>query len=262
MNSKGKRVDRMKVKFRFIFFLAFLFCLSTIYGQDHSRWRTNEDTFAIKYDLSHLFLTDTVYGNNGVFGDDYGRLQIVFTSVRKDTLNPLKYHVTGASRHMKNVTPFKGIIELVIIYEYPGNYDTYREDADEIEAKIHPGEAIRVYTITNGNFEFCEDKTKKFSGVFSGNFMLKFHRIKDDVLVNDLQEWENIRYSNNAFKGTWRSYNSTKTFAVAWGEGRIPLKEGVDIGEKEFEIAAKYKRNGWQKNTAGEFIDNPEYWWK
>jgi hypothetical protein len=80
--------------------------------------------------------------------------------------------------------------------------------------------------------------------------------------VNDLQEWENIRYSNNTFKGKWRPYNSTKTFPVAWGEGRIPVKEGIDNGEKEFEIAAKYKRNGWQKNTAGEFIDNPEYWWK
>ena len=254
--------DVMKMNFRVILLIAFLFCTKAGIAQDHSRWRTNEDTFALRYDLSHLFITDTVYGNNGVFGDEYGRLQIVLTSVKKDTVNPLRYNVTGASRHMKNVTPFKGFIELVIIYEYPGNYEIYREDADEIEAKIHPGEPMRVYTITNGNFEFYEDRTKKFSGVFSGNFMLKFHRVEGDELVNDLQEWENIRYSNNTFKGNWRPYTSTKSFPVAWGEGRIPVKEGIDIGDEEFEIAPRYKRHGWQKNTAGEFIDNPEFWWK
>ena len=231
-------------------------------AQDHSRWRTNEDIYAQKYDLSALFKTDSIYGSNGVFGDDYGRLQIVLTSVKRDSLNPKIYHVTGASRHMKNVTPFTGTIRLVIVYEYPGNFETYRENADEIEAKIHPGEPVRVYTITNGNFEFLEDSTRKFSGMFSGNFMLKFHRHENDRLVNDLRDWENIRYSNNIFRGTWKPYNSTKPFAVAWAEGRIPVPDGIDVGINDFEICTKYKRNGWQKNTAGEFIDNPEYWWR
>src|SRR5688500_5208244 len=62
------------------------------------------------YDFTQFFYGNEKYGATGVFDTTYGRLQMQFENVRKDKENPLVYHVSSASRHMKQVTPFKGTI--------------------------------------------------------------------------------------------------------------------------------------------------------
>ncbi len=63
--------------------------------------------------------------------------------------------------------------------------------------------------------------------------------------------------------GRWKSYED-ETFKVVsvWADGRIPVPDGVDVGDSDFKIAPPYEKHGWKKDGDGNYIDNPEFWWR
>jgi hypothetical protein len=228
-------------------------------AQDHKRWMIPVLEFSEAYITTTLFQTDSLYGSNGVFGNNYARIQIVFTQMIKGRDKPAIYNLKGASRHLQTVTPFSGELVITKVYQYPGNFEIYQDDPDRIVVSEDIGDEL--YTVIEGNYILREDSTKKYSGVFKGTFKYKFHQHKNGQLVNDLREWEGLFYSNKIFTGSWTSYTNGKAVPCNWAEGRIPVPEGVDVGETEFEVAGMYEKNGWQKNSSGDFVDHPERWW-
>jgi hypothetical protein len=240
-----------------IYFLLLNFLF--VQSQDHARWMIPVNEFAETYTNTSLFKTDSLYGNNGVFGNNYARIQIAFTEVIKYRDKPAVYHVTGASRHLNTVTAFKGELIIEKVYQYPGNFEIYNVNPDRIVNSEDRGDEL--YTILEGRYQLREDSMSKYSGVFTGTFKYKFHLHKDGSLVNDMRDWEGLLYSNAIFTGNWNPYTNGKAVPCSWAEGRIPVPEGVDVGETEFQVSEQYIKNGWQRSNSGKYIDNPEKWW-
>jgi hypothetical protein len=244
---------------RLIIVYLLLFPFHFLLAQDHTRWMIPVNEFAEAYTINSLFKTDSLYGSTGVFGNNYARIQIAFAEITKNRDKPAVFQITGASRHLKTVTPFTGELVINKVFQYPGNFEIYQEDPDRIVVSEDVGDDL--YTVIEGSYRLREDSTKKYSGVFMGTFRYKFHLHKDGKLVNDLRDWEGIVYSNAIYTGTWKPYTNGKAVPCNWAEGRVPVPEGVDVGETEFQVSEQYIENGWQMSGSGKYIDNPEKWW-
>lgn len=244
---------------KFVFLSIFLLFVFAVNAQPHTKWMISREPFLKAHDLSPFLKTDSLYGNNGVFGNDYGRLQIAFATVKKDPEKPAFYHVTGASRHKKNVNQFAGDLIIDKIYQYPGDREIYTEDPERMVASDTKPD--KAYTIIEGRFRITEDTAQQFSGQFIGTFKLKLHELKDGSLINDLRNYEGAQYSNAIFQGNWRTRGLKEPVKAVWAEGRIPVPEGVDTGTNEFTIAKEYEEHGWKKDESGKYADNPTRWW-
>ena len=251
---------------RYSFFIvAFVgFCLSVV-AQPAGEVSTETAERAKAYDVSPFLHNNEKFGATGVFDSTYGRLQIRFENVTKDKDNPLVYHVSGASRHMKQVTPFKGTIQITEITKSTGTLNDMLMAMPGMkveESRIADGLERGDFVFVKATYNLREDSTKKFSGVFSGNMQFALRVKPDGSLSNDWNRSESNYYRNFVYQGNWTSYNG-KFFAPAtWADGRIPVKDGVDVGQREFQIAPKYEKNGWKRNDNGDYVDSPEYWWR
>ena len=203
--------------------------------------------------------------NNGVFDEDFGRLQIHFETVERDTTNPTRYHVTGASRHLKQVTPFNGNIDITDVKRLNGTLEDMLKrmpGGNGEDGRITEGLESGPYVLVNGVFNLREDSTKKFSGVFNGNLTFALREEPDGRLSNKWNRTTSKYYRNFIYQGKWTSHDGSFSADATWADGRIPVPDGVDVGQNEFTVAPKYAKEGWKKDGNGNYIDNPEYWWR
>ena len=185
-----------------------------------------------KYDYSRL-LGQQEYRYLGFIGQNYQRLYIYFTRAEKDTADAALYHVEGASRVRENVCNFVGSIRLK------------RIDRNDNEGF----RSLDRYRIT-GEYSLREDERQQGAGRFAGKVTVDFYVYEDSVYFDDLFLNMSDGYCNNSFEGKWTSFKTKASKKANWGLFRIPDSDALDVGECEFMVADKYKRNGWEIYSA------------
>lgn len=201
-----------------------------------------------QHDLSSFWTSDGS-AQNGVYGDDYWRIEFYLSDIEQDNADLLTYRVKGKDRHKGVITPFEGTITITKATRY---------------SEPHPmNESVAPISIV-AKYEFVEDPKSKYSGVFTGTFRSDFvyERAKPDEYLLDNNGDDG--YMNNTFVGVWTS-KSGKQKKCIWGLERLPYTEDWDEGAGEIYVNKKYIKNGWQtymkQITSGKPAKR-DAWWK
>lgn len=258
---------------RLIFFL-FLFSSVTFAQTDSDRaqWVTSEMSDAklstaaeksriTKYDFGPLWtrLTDNA-SVLGYVGDNFQRMRIVILSASKVPGQPDTYKVTGKSMVKNVVRAFSGTIKIT---------KASSTKAAELEDD-YKGEQLKEAGFVFGEYHFVEDAKLGSTGKFDGVFRTDWVVDKTGKLVYDEVMGGADGYRNNQFLGTWTSYLTKTSKPASWGDSRIPLSTGFDVGDGEFSPDEKYIRNGWQgyrdaygpKQDKRAIAEEQRQWWK
>jgi len=191
------------------------------------------DTLSInlfnKYDFSHIWL-DNRSCYLGYIGDDYQRLHIKFTKVKKQS--PLKYAVKGITRVKNNICNFEGEINIIRI----------RGIVDFSNDMVTPSDTNGSGTVL-AKFTFKEDKKQNGTGIFLGELISYWYIDKNRKLCYDPGEKDLF---NNQYFGKWTSYKTGKEKKCAWGQGWPPCSNELNISSSDFFVDPKYRQNGWE----------------
>lgn len=215
-----------------------------------------------QYDFAGIWMQTENYCVLGIIGDDYQRIRIRLTAVRKNPNNPLEYLVNGKSNVKGNICDFSGTIKIIEINEYMQlNFGVDNEFMDK---------GIKSQGILIADYEFKEDPTQSHPGIFLGKLYSKWYVDSDDqVRYDDIQSISDA-YMNNAFTGTWKSYSPGVEIVCNWGDYRVPMaKPDFDIGAGEFSVSEKYLDKGWNNyqdawfhGDEGAKEEELKEWWK
>lgn len=204
----------------------------------------NQTAKYLNYDFSDILKAHRILG---IIGDNYQRLQMKLLSIEKNENNPAEYIVCGQSKVNNNVCDFKGKIVVGKIQETI----RFRHGLDN----MYKGKYL-VSGVLTAKYILCEDSTQNNAGLFTGTLYSLWYIDNSKSLKYDNMFVFSDRYYNNAFVGTWQSYETNKKKTCNFGEYRIPfIKPDFDVGSGEFYPNPKYKNNGWQK------YDYPEEEW-
>jgi len=190
------------------------------------------------YDLAHLFIPK--FDFLGYTGNNFQRLIIKITSVKKLSKRNDLYYVSGYSVLRNTKREFSGNIKITQIREYRTMH--YGLDNEYIDR------GFLAQGLVLGEFHFNENKEYKDSGVFKGIVTSYWYLDKNNIMqYDDLEADYSDGYVNNQYVGTWKSYKTTKTKISNWGEKRPPFsKKELDCGAAYFYPCKKYARYGWQ----------------
>jgi hypothetical protein len=207
-----------------------------------------------KYDLSTLFKDyegNYLVPNNGFYGKSFYRIEMYFSDVQKDSLNPAVYHLKGKSRFKNNILPFEGsfTVESLVAFTDP-NLD--------IEALENWG--LKNAFSLKGTFKIDEDKSRDGSGFYQGKFTTDFGVNKDDrAEIWYYSQTPNTMGAGYQFDGNWTSYKTGKVNYAMWASDLFMIANGIlkdfSIGERDIEINKKYRHLGWEN-----FWENEEWW--
>jgi len=213
-----------------------------------------------KVDLGSLFVTEN-YCWDGIIGEDYKRLRIWFHNAIKSENDSLLYSITGKTKVNTNICEFSGTFRLIkavrdtIVYE--------------------DGPPYLVSGFIYGTFELNENKSQIGSGVFKGDFFIKWTVNNDttEIILGDIDYV--YRESALTFSGTWESYKTAFSKRICWSN-YIPycLPKGFNCSDGPAIIPCKeFAKNGWEtlnevydfsnetKRKEAARIENEE-WWK
>jgi hypothetical protein len=199
----------------------------------------NEMDKYLKNDFSNIWNkteNNLVYG---IIGDNYERILIKFTSIRKSKEKTNEYLVSGISKVKSNSCNFKGKITIISINELKqvkfGVDDEYKNAG------------IKKQGLLKAVYEFIEDEKQKGSGKFSGKLESIWYLDKNDLIQYNDIEIDSDKYFNNAFTGVWKSNNTGNQKICNWGDYRVPnVNCDFDIGSAELSVSQKYQKNGWK----------------
>ncbi len=218
----------------------------------------NASEFFSNHDLSLLLHDPSAEGGysnrfDGFYGDDHYRIEMYFSEIKRDSLQPNVYHVVGKDRFKKNITPFEGTLTFTKLATFKDpNLNEEHYEHDEFELK-------EAYT-AEAAFELKEAETAKGSGIFSGKMLMDFFERKD----GQIELWY---FSTNApaqasgfkFEGSWSNYKKTLTKPIIWARDLFAFANNIltdfSIGEREVEINKKYRHLGWDN-----YWENDEWW--
>ena len=175
----------------------------------------------------------------GFIGVNYQRLQIVFTSLKRDNDNPSVYRVTGYDIVKTNRCVFSGEITVLRIeVGQPTNYDEEEGGYDTAGRKWQGS--------IEAGYQLREDPKQKNAGVFEGMMSVGVYIDLKDKLVYDDLDKDADGYENDGYIGTWTKYDRNPIRKTAnWGEWRVPNSGDLDGGAGEFDPIDKYRHNGW-----------------
>ncbi len=207
--------------------------------------------FAPRKSKDELSLETSMNQFLGLIGQEYQRLYIVFTEVKKDKDNPKIYRVEGYTKVKGSKNNFSGNLTIEKILVSKGGNITGVDNIILTQSKAG--------LIIFANYEFFEDKNQKFSGKFQGKMWLGgFIDMKDQFFAgdNDVSDQFNDASPcpfarNNQYVGTWQSYKTSKIKIANWGQNQIPgIKEeddpsggGTGCGGNKVDL--KYNSRGW-----------------
>ncbi len=190
-----------------------------------------------KYDFSRLWLKTENNSVYGVIGDENQRILIKILSAKKNNKNPIEYFILGKSSVKGNICEFKGKITVQKIQT--SERTNFGLD-NEFENRP------KTQGLLTAKYEFFENRNQKHSGTFDGELRTKWYLEKKDEVKYDNINAHSDGYFNNAFVGIWKMYNSKKLKKCNWGDYRVPnINCDFDIGVGEFNVAEKYRANGW-----------------
>ena len=196
---------------------------------------TNEIETYKAFDFSTFLVPKTDF--LGFIGDDYRRIRIFYSSIGKDSYEPIKYNVTGISLVGSNKCTFQGTITLTQVREL----QTMHFGLDN----EYNSRGLKSQFVVVADYEFNEDSSINHSGSFKGIMTLWCYMDKYDIIHYDKIQWYSDRYANNQYIGTWTGYKNEGIKICNWGEYRIPFSNELDIGAGHFSPDRKYFRMGW-----------------
>lgn len=236
----------------------------------------NEDFIKTFMDLSELKTANNVaafttydfsplWGNTrnaiifGVIGKNNLRIRVKLTSVNKHPTKDHTYNIKGKSLVKKNLLPFSGTITINEIREVRKQF--YGLDETNNELVVFQGLVIATY-------KFNENKSQASTGIFEGKLYSKWYIAENGKVFYDEFYSYSDGYTNNAFIGTWKKYNSERSIVCNWGDYRIPLAS-YEFGDGEFLPAKKFDAYGWATYRKAYWDDDKEAmkfekmeWWK
>lgn len=134
-----------------------------------------------KYDFAPLLQMKREEGvrpNDGFFGADHHRIEVVLTEVRRDSARPERYYLRGKDRCKGVITPFAGTLTLTQVVDQPRH--TAQDRAELVEMGLegaqlaeYMADAPNLYTAL-GRFEVAEDSARRGAGTFRGQLALDF----------------------------------------------------------------------------------------
>nr|WP_321452589.1 hypothetical protein [uncultured Carboxylicivirga sp.] len=192
----------------------------------------------VEYDFSAIWTKTDNQFVYGIIGYEHQRIRIKLISVEKNPNNPNEYLVRGKSMVKETICDFQGTIKLSQINELIKlNYGIDNEYEDK---------GIEAQGIIIANYEFQENKEQAHSGTFTGQLFSKWYLdSKGQITYDDIQSFTDS-YSNNAFIGIWKSYNSDYEKLCNWADYRVPnANKDFDVGVGEFYVSEKYWNKGW-----------------
>lgn len=167
----------------------------------------------------------------GFIGPDYQRFYLHYASIRKDAANPYAYRVAGKTRVKNNICAFTGTITVVKarLYKAPNaEYAQFREG--ELTCRV----------------ELAEARNQPGSGTIRGTLTTYFYLDAQQRPQYNLLEMFADGFSNNECRGTWTSYATGQSKKCNWGDFFIPDPGPLRFSDTEFQIAQRYRANGWQ----------------
>jgi hypothetical protein len=216
----------------------------------------------IGYDFSPLWLETPNIFVLGIIGKENQRIRVKLVNVKRSENDPELYNVIGKSSVMGNVCDFTGTMRIKEIREMVGS---------EGEKEDIKGNRIFVKRsgLLIGEYNFREDPTQNHVGVFSGKFASIWYL--DSVgLVKYPQLFSNGSSFNNAFTGTWKSYEGDDERICVWADYDVPLQNSdLNVYTTGFMPARKYHKRGWQSfvkayqdSDMEAFQEEWREWWK
>lgn len=218
-----------------------------------------------------------IYSHQGIFGNEYYRIDFFINDVQKSESNPLKYLIKGKTRLKGNICDFQGEIEIIEIRMLEGT-GTSMMHSHEFSDTLYLGVIV-------ANYKFYENKNQPGSGVFEGKFSSGIFIYPNHLNFSQIGSWDEIDETDmqGTFVGTWKNYNSEKIKKCIWnyytnnypysGDFHEISDSEKEIREKEIKtietpltpdqlfgkgINSKYLKNGWN-------LPPEEYnkdWWK
>ncbi len=189
------------------------------------------------YDFSNLLTPNSEF--LGYIGQEYQRIYMTFSSIKKNETNAMKYEVTGFSIVHNNKCDFNGSLVITQIREFEqmhfGVDDEYKNTG------------IQSQGIAFGRYSFKENPDQKHVGMFEGNMALWWYVDKDgEIRIDDIRKHSDS-YKNNQYCGIWTEYGNSKSKPCNWGEYRIPISGDLDIGAGYFSPNPNYSDKGWNE---------------
>jgi hypothetical protein len=187
--------------------------------------------------------------HNGFFGYTYQRLEMVFTSVRRDANNSNTYYVRGKSRRYNTVRSFAGTFTLASIRREAAAKSVYEDQP-----------AGQPY-LAMGQFVLREQPrpNDEAYGTFRGKLALDFSQLpKGHLQLN--QQTADKQTLNGGFllDGSWKDAGSEAEIDVVVKNGLAvtsQVLDDFDIGGRSPHISRKYTRVGWDS-----YWSNEEWW--
>lgn len=196
---------------------------------------------------------------NGFFGPTHYPLALMLLAVRRDSAQPLVYHVRGKSRFKNIVLPFAGTITLTQLLEQP-HYSAQEVAIAQQERWRLTDIDQELYTAV-GHFELREQAGLHGAGVYRGTVAFDF-----GIAENGKPDyaWRTDRTAAHntqlEYAGTWTSSATKRQIEVLWAKELFnhPDVEALDmftLGDRERTISPKYAKLGWS-----EYWQNDEWW--
>jgi len=225
-------------------FISLLFIPFALFSQQSKEWleffNSLEFSSSNRIDVyEHFQFEFLIFPRSdflGFIGDDFQRIEMIFTSITK--ADSRFYDVSGMSVVESNVRRFNGTIELTDAREYT-NMHFGLDNLTNVNGYKEQGILI-------GEYKFLEDSSQSKTGIFKGVMTLWWYIDKYGILKYDKIQWYSDSYVNNQYIGKWTSYKSGISKTCNWGEYRIPFSGDLDIGTGEFYINPKYYSKGWE----------------
>jgi hypothetical protein len=213
--------------------------------------------------LAEFDLTPTIFNkdqldqyfnrHDGFFGKSNYRIEVYWSQVVKDSLQPNLYHLTGKTKFKENINSYKGTITIDSIYKFkdPNIAERYYEEGALMNDNLY--EFI-------GKIELNEDSAQYGSGSFKGKIAIDFAK-KDKTETFLWFYTPETKTKGSGFKaeGTWTSYTSKSQKQFVFAKDLFVFANSIladfSYGEREVEINPKYRHLGWQN-----FWDMKEWW--
>lgn len=218
-----------------------------------------------------------IYSHQGIFGNNYTRIDFFVDEVSKSPENPLLYLVKGKSRLKENICDFEGKIEITNIKRFKKTGESVIHSY-EFSDTVYNGVIVADYT-------FYENKDQYGSGVFRGTFSSGVFIYPNHLNFSQIGSWDEIDETNmyGTFVGIWESYKTSSAKLCIWnyytdnypysGDFHAIPNSEMEARKQEIQkietpltadqlfgngINPKYRKNGWE-------LPSDQYnkgWWK
>jgi hypothetical protein len=222
----------------------------------------NVIAFYNRFDFSEIWNQTENYRIVGIIGAEHQRIKIKLISVKRNSIIPNEYFVSGKTSVKGIICDFSGRIKLTEIKEakklHYGVDDEYKD------------KGIKSQGILIADYEFIENPKQHHSGIFKGQLYSKWYLNSDNQIKYDNTGSNADGYMNNAFVGIWKGNSVEKEKICNWADFRVPkANQDFDIGAGDFSPSEKYYEKGWADYQKAWFNGDKEAqneelkeWWK